>query len=146
MLTNPSPNPVLDSTISGGATLNDAYQHASLNTVPFGGVGDSGWGSYRGKASFDCFTHSRVVAQTPTWADGLLRVRYMPFDWKRLNFYRKMTGKKPNFDRNGAVVKGFGYWTFLILGLGGKGAKGALARWLVVLAGYYAAELYKARK
>ena len=57
-----------------------------------------------------------------------------------------MTGKKPNFDRNGAVVKGFGYWTFLILGLGGKGAKGALARWLVILAGYYAAELYKARK
>ncbi|KAK4214641.1 Aldehyde/histidinol dehydrogenase [Rhypophila decipiens] len=137
---------ILDSTISGGASINDSFQHGSLNTVPFGGVGDSGWGAYRGKASFDCFTHVRVLAETPYWADFLLRIRYMPFDWKRFNTFRKMTTQKPDFDRNGVVTKGLGYWVSLVLGLGGKGLKGALARWFVVLAGYYTLELYKARK
>ncbi len=128
---------------SGGATLNDAYFHGAVNTVPFGGVGDSGWGASRGKASFDCFTHARTVAEIPNWADALLRVRYMPYDWGRLKLMRRLTGKKPNFDRNGAVVKGFGYWTSLILGLGASGIKGALLRWILVLATGY---LYEKRR
>ena len=28
-------------------------------SLPFGGVGESGMGSYHGKASFDCFTHRK---------------------------------------------------------------------------------------
>ncbi|KAK0615017.1 Aldehyde/histidinol dehydrogenase [Bombardia bombarda] len=124
---------VLNEMTSGGATLNDAYFHGSCNTVPFGGVGESGSGSYRGQASFDCFTHRRTVATTPNWAESLIRVRYMPYQWKQLKFLTRMTAKKPNFDRNGAVVKGFGYWTGLLLGLGGKGVKGAFLRWLFVL-------------
>ena len=128
---------------SGGATLNDAYFHASVNTVPFGGVGDSGTGQTRGKASFDCFTHLRTVSETPGWAESLLRVRYMPYDWGRLNFMRRMTVKKPNFDRNGAIIKGFGYWVSFLLGLGARGAKGALMRWLVLLAAGY---LYQCRQ
>lgn len=127
---------------SGGATLNDAYFHGAVNTVPFGGVGDSGWGAYRGKASFDCFTHFRTVAETPGWADGLLAVRYMPFDMKRLRLLNKLVDKKPNFDRNGKVVKGVGYWIGLALGLGAKGVKGALLRWAVVVLAHY---LYKVR-
>lgn len=126
---------------SGGATLNDSYFHGSVNSVPFGGVGDSGWGAYRGKASFDCFTHFRTVAETPGWADGLIRVRYMPYDWSQLRLLRRLTGQTPNFDRNGAVVKGFGYWTSFVLRLGGKGVKGALLRWLLVLASGYAVVL-----
>ena len=122
---------------SGGATLNDTYFHGSVNTVPFGGVGDSGWGSYRGKASFDCFTHFRTVAETPSWADSLIRVRYMPYDWGKLRMLNRLTGQKPNFNRTGAVVKGFGYWTALVFGLGAKSAKGAFLRWLVVLAASY---------
>ncbi|KAK5661654.1 hypothetical protein OQA88_9754 [Cercophora sp. LCS_1] len=128
---------VLNEMTSGGATINDAYFHGSVNTVPFGGVGDSGWGASRGKASFDCFTHARTIAETPGWADALIRVRYMPYDWSRLNLMRRLTGKKPNFDRNGAVVKGFGYWVSLLLGLGASGVKGAFLRWLVVVASGY---------
>ena len=121
---------------SGGATLNDAYFHGSANAVPFGGVGDSGMGAAHGKAAFDCFSHSRTVAETPGWMDGLLRVRYMPYDFKNLRRMRMMA-PKPNFDRNGAIVKGFGYWTALLLGLGAKGVKGAFLRWLLVLASGY---------
>ncbi|KAK1828131.1 beta-apo-4'-carotenal oxygenase [Podospora conica] len=136
-------NKVLNEMTSGGATLNDAYFHGSVATVPFGGVGDSGMGATHGKAAFDGFTHQRTVAETPGWADALLRVRYMPYDWGRLRFMQRMTGKKPNFDRNGAVVKGLGYWLAFLVGLGAKGAKGALLRWLVVLASGY---LYQNRR
>jgi beta-apo-4'-carotenal oxygenase len=127
---------------SGGATVNDSYFHATLNTVPFGGVGDSGWGAYRGKASFDCFTHFRTIAEPPSWAESLMRVRYMPYDLSRLSMLSRLMDKKPNFDRNGQVIKGLGYWMSMILCLGGTGAKGALVRWAVILAAHY---LYRIR-
>ncbi|KAL2126907.1 hypothetical protein VTI74DRAFT_11641 [Chaetomium olivicolor] len=136
---------ILNEMTSGGATINDAYFHASVNTVPFGGVGDSGWGAYRGKASFDCFSHFRTVSETPGWAEKLIAVRYMPFDLAKLRLVNRLTGVggKPGFDRNGKVVKGLGYWTGMLCGLGSKGAKGAFLRWMVVLvAGYLYQQRY----
>ncbi|KAK0644495.1 Aldehyde/histidinol dehydrogenase [Cercophora newfieldiana] len=127
---------VLNEMTSGGATLNDSYFHGSVNTVPFGGVGDSGTGVAHGKAAFDTFSHTRTIAEIPNWADGILRARYMPYDFKNLRMIRALA-PKPNFDRNGKVIKGLGYWISLVLGLGAKGAKGALLRWLLVLAGGY---------
>ncbi|KAI4151632.1 MAG: hypothetical protein LQ340_003389 [Diploschistes diacapsis] len=62
---------------SGGATVNDTIFHAGNHMLPFGGVGQSGQGAYRGKASFDCFTHQRTVTTTPGWAERLLAVRYV---------------------------------------------------------------------
>ena len=66
---------ILNETRSGGATVNDGFFHASIPTLPFGGVGESGQGSYRGRASFDCFSHRRTVVRTPGWMEGLLAVR-----------------------------------------------------------------------
>ena len=66
---------ILNETRSGGATINDAFFHASVPTLPFGGVGESGQGSYRGRSSYECFTHRRTVVQTPNWMEGLLAVR-----------------------------------------------------------------------
>jgi beta-apo-4'-carotenal oxygenase len=124
---------------SGGATLNDSFTHGSLGTVPFGGVGDSGWGSYRGKASFDCFTHARTVAEPPAWMDKFMRVRYMPYDWSALAQMNWLTASKPDFDRDGKVVnKGLGYWLGFVFGLGGRGVKGAFLRWILVAAVGYA--------
>ncbi len=114
---------VLNEMTSGGASLNDSFIHGSINTVPFGGVGDSGWGNYRGKASFDCFTHFRTVAETPSWVERFLRVRYMPYQWSELKLLQRFTHKKPNFNRNGAVVKGLGYWTLLDPGARRQGPK-----------------------
>ncbi|NIL85915.1 Coniferyl aldehyde dehydrogenase [Rhodococcus fascians] len=51
-------------TISGGISLNDFAVHAMLPDVPFGGVGQSGMGSYHGKAGFDTFSHHRAVASS----------------------------------------------------------------------------------
>ncbi|KAB5554853.1 Aldehyde/histidinol dehydrogenase [Coniochaeta sp. 2T2.1] len=126
---------ILNEQTSGGATLNDSYTHHSIPTLPFGGVGDSGSGSYGGKFSFDVFTHQRTVCEVPGWVERFMRVRYMPYSWPDLRTLVKLNGGTPNFDRNGKVVKGLGYWTGLLFSLGGGSAKGAFVRWLVVLAG-----------
>jgi beta-apo-4'-carotenal oxygenase len=129
---------VLHNITSGGASLNDAFMHGSVPTLPFGGVGSSGTGSYRGKASFDCFTHRRTVAETPSWVDKLLRVRYPPYLPSELKRFQWMNRSTPDFDRDGNKISGVSYWTWMILGLGGQSGKGALLRWLLVFAGSYA--------
>ena len=68
---------VLRHTSSGGACINDTIMHIANGNLPFGGVGNSGLGSYHGKRSFDAFTHCRPVVTTPTWPD--LPFRYMPY-------------------------------------------------------------------
>lgn len=60
---------VLKETRSGGASVNDGLTHGILPTVAFGGVGDSGQGAYRGKSSFDCFSHQRTITNTPGWME-----------------------------------------------------------------------------
>ncbi|KAL1903265.1 Hexadecenal dehydrogenase [Sporothrix stenoceras] len=113
---------VLREVNSGGASINDAFMHGTPSTVSFGGVGHSGMGSYRGRASFDVFTHRRSVAETPRWMEGLLRVRYMPYDWSQMRMINFLAAK-PNFDRNGNINKGLGYWVRLVFGLGGRDAQ-----------------------
>jgi beta-apo-4'-carotenal oxygenase len=87
---------------SGGASVNDGFFHGAIPTLQFGGVGDSGSGAYRGKASFDCFVHRRSITRTPNWMESLLNVRYPPFEGK-FEQYAKTSVLKPNFDRDGKV-------------------------------------------
>ncbi|WP_280364886.1 aldehyde dehydrogenase family protein [Nocardia wallacei] len=49
-------------TRSGGVSRNDFALTMFPENAPFGGVGQSGMGAYRGKAGFDTFTHYRTVA------------------------------------------------------------------------------------
>ncbi len=68
---------MLRRTSSGGACLNDTIMHIANERLPFGGVGNSGMGSYHGRLSFDAFSHRRAVVVSPTWID--LPFRYMPY-------------------------------------------------------------------
>ena len=52
---------VLQETRSGGVTVNDVFLHATVETLPFGGVGASGMGNYHGKAGFDTFSHKKSI-------------------------------------------------------------------------------------
>jgi coniferyl-aldehyde dehydrogenase len=52
---------VLSSTISGGVTINDVMTHSSCDDLPFGGIGNSGMGSYHGRDGFLTFSHTRAV-------------------------------------------------------------------------------------
>lgn len=68
---------VLRHTSSGGACINDTIMHIANENIPFGGVGNSGLGSYHGKLSYDAFSHTRAVVTTTTHLD--LPFRYMPY-------------------------------------------------------------------
>ena len=84
---------------SGSVSLNDAQPH--VNNLPFGGVGESGSGSYRGRATFDVFVHRRPYTNTPAWMESLIDIRYPPYPaskWKKARFALDET---PDFDREG---------------------------------------------
>ena len=48
-------------TSSGSMVINDAVVHLSVETLPFGGVGASGMGSYHGRYTFTTFSHEKSV-------------------------------------------------------------------------------------
>jgi len=64
---------VLKGTRSGGVCINDTLTHIVGSGLPFGGLGESGLGAYHGRASFDCFSHSRSVLRRSLAIDPALR-------------------------------------------------------------------------
>jgi coniferyl-aldehyde dehydrogenase len=56
---------ILRETISGGVAVNEVLFHCVCETLPFGGVGASGMGSYHGQAGFDTFSHLKPVFIQP---------------------------------------------------------------------------------
>jgi aldehyde dehydrogenase (NAD+) len=52
---------VLNRTSSGGVTVNGIFSHYLENQLPFGGVNQSGIGSYHGFFGFKAFSHERAV-------------------------------------------------------------------------------------
>ncbi len=61
---------VLARTVSGGVTVNDTLMHIAHENLPFGGVGESGWGSYHGEAGFLRLTQQKPVLVSSKWARG----------------------------------------------------------------------------
>ncbi|MBO1627865.1 aldehyde dehydrogenase [Bacillus arachidis] len=45
----------------GGGCVNDTMSHMANLHLPFGGVGNAGFGAYHGKHSFDAFTHRKSI-------------------------------------------------------------------------------------
>lgn len=61
---------VLARTVSGGVTVNETLMHVAHENLPFGGVGESGWGSYHGEAGFLRLTQQKPVLVQSKWARG----------------------------------------------------------------------------
>ena len=61
----------------GGGCINDTIIHLATSRMPFGGVGESGMGSYHGRNSFDTFSHRKSIVKKATWLD--LPFRYAPY-------------------------------------------------------------------
>lgn len=57
---------VLQRTSSGGVTVNGFFSHYLENQLPFGGVNESGTGSYHGVFGFRTFSHERAVYEQIT--------------------------------------------------------------------------------
>jgi aldehyde dehydrogenase (NAD+) len=72
---------VLAGTTSGGACVNDAMAQIFPPSLPFGGVGESGYGSYHGKWGFQTFSHRRAVFHRPGFfvEPPLLKAPYTDF-------------------------------------------------------------------
>jgi acyl-CoA reductase-like NAD-dependent aldehyde dehydrogenase len=71
-------NKVVEKTSSGATVINDVVVHNVIDTLPFGGVGNSGMGSYNGEFTFKTFSHDKPVLIKPTWVDPF--ARYPPYD------------------------------------------------------------------
>ena len=61
----------------GGGCINDTIIHFGNRRLPFGGVGNSGIGAYRGKRSFQTFSHQKSVVVRKNWLD--IPFRYAPY-------------------------------------------------------------------
>lgn len=68
---------VLERVSFGGGCVNDVMLHIMNENLPYGGVGNSGMGKYRGKAGFDTFTHEKSIYLVPGSHD--INQRYHPY-------------------------------------------------------------------
>lgn len=85
---------VAAATRSGGVCVNDTVVQITGQELPFGGVGDSGMGRYRGKAGFDTFSRERVVLSRGLWPD-------LPFRYPSPKQTLAALKKVPRFLRGG---------------------------------------------
>ncbi len=68
---------LMDEISFGGGCINDCLLHITSSRTPFGGVGNSGMGSYHGLESFRTFSHFKTVLNKSLFFDVALR--YHPF-------------------------------------------------------------------
>ena len=73
---------------SGNITINDTVKHVSIDSLPFGGVGHSGMGSYHGKYSIETFSHRRGVYRNK--ARFNIKQIAPPYNEKAFGFLRKL--------------------------------------------------------
>uniref|UniRef100_A0A915D5L8 Aldehyde dehydrogenase domain-containing protein n=1 Tax=Ditylenchus dipsaci TaxID=166011 RepID=A0A915D5L8_9BILA len=84
----------LQETISGSVCINDVVIQVTVDTLPFGGVGNSGMGRYRGKFGFDEFTHERSVLKRGFFGDSMFGARYPPLNRKKLGQLHQLTSTR----------------------------------------------------
>lgn len=71
---------IIDEIPFGGGCINDTVAHLANLELPFGGIGQSGFGNYHGKASFDLFSHPKSIMKKSTWFN--MSFRYPPYNGK----------------------------------------------------------------
>uniref|UniRef100_I3JWF0 Aldehyde dehydrogenase n=1 Tax=Oreochromis niloticus TaxID=8128 RepID=I3JWF0_ORENI len=102
-------------TTSGGVTVNDVMMHYTLNSLPFGGVGQSGMGRYHGKHTFDQLSHHRACMVRSLGMESVNLARYPPQNRRRARRAR-MALTSPLIDMSKRTL----VWAILatIIGLG----------------------------
>jgi len=83
---------ILNEVSFGGGGVNEALMQVTNSHLPFGGVGDSGIGSYHGEAGFKAFSHYKSILDKPTWFE--LSLKYFPHSPTKLKFIKYMFGQK----------------------------------------------------
>jgi len=77
---------VVKSTSSGGVCINETIMNFGSVSLPFGGVGNSGFGAYNGKIGFDTFSHQKGVMTKSFLFD--VKQKYPPYTTGKFNFIK----------------------------------------------------------
>ena len=81
-------NKILTEVSFGGGCVNESIMHVSNSKLPFGGVGESGIGSYHGEYGFKTFSHFKSILEKPTWFES--KLKYSPHTELKFKFLKKM--------------------------------------------------------
>jgi len=83
---------IVQETSSGSVCVNDVIIQLSVDTLPFGGVEESGYGSYHGKHTFDTFCHKKsvLVRDFGMIGEKLADCRYPPYTRGNVGTFRKL--------------------------------------------------------
>lgn len=81
---------VLSEVSFGGGCINEAVMHVSIGSLPFGGVGDSGMGSYHGEEGFKTFSHFKSIIDKPL--TGEPDIKYAPYNNEKLKMLESLLG------------------------------------------------------
>jgi aldehyde dehydrogenase (NAD+) len=83
---------ILNELSFGGGGVNEAVMHITNHHMPFGGVGESGIGSYHGESGFKTFSHNKSILDKPTWFE--LSLKFSPRSAKKLKWVKFLMGQK----------------------------------------------------
>ncbi|CAK7331012.1 unnamed protein product [Dovyalis caffra] len=76
---------MVSETSSGSLVFNDAVIQYAADTLPFGGIGESGVGKYHGKFSFETFSHYKAVVRRSFLTDFWFR--FPPWNDYKLSLF-----------------------------------------------------------
>ncbi|KAL4612216.1 hypothetical protein ACB092_08G182500 [Castanea dentata] len=89
---------MISETSSGSVIFNDTIIQYAADTLPFGGVGESGFGRYHGKFSFDTFSHEKAIVRRSFLTDFWFR--FPPWN----NYKLQLLESAFNYDYLGLVL------------------------------------------
>lgn len=79
---------ILQEVSFGGGCVNDAIMHISNSHLPFGGVGESGIGSYHGEYGFKTFSHFKSILEKSAWFEPDLK--YFPHSETKFKWMKRI--------------------------------------------------------
>ncbi|KAL6903414.1 hypothetical protein ACP4OV_004227 [Aristida adscensionis] len=79
---------IAEETSSGSLVFNDAVVQYAMDALPFGGVGQSGFGQYHGKYTFEMFSHKKAIMKRGYLIE--LMLRYPPWDESKVAMMRQL--------------------------------------------------------
>ncbi|KAK4608385.1 hypothetical protein RGQ29_001981 [Quercus rubra] len=104
---------MISETSSGSVTFNDTIIQYAADTLPFGGVGESGFGRYHGKFSFDTFSHEKAITRRsfltdlwfrfPPWNNYKLQLLESAFNYDYLGLVLVILGLKRHRQRSAGI-------------------------------------------
>lgn len=78
---------VIECLSAGSVCINDVLVFMAVDGLPFGGVGISGTGNYKGHAGFRQLSHNKAVLKRSFWPDP--KMRYAPMDKNKIKWLRR---------------------------------------------------------